>query len=81
MRHLKALAISLAIWIIGILLCGAWMMWDLEKHPVAPNADGSIPDSMMIPLMGFAVLWVIFLVVANTARWIFRRMKRQKSAF
>lgn len=54
------------------------MTWDLEKHPVLPNSDGSVPDSMMIPLMGFALLLAIFLLVTNFAAWIFRRWKSEK---
>jgi len=75
MQYLKIVLQNFIIWIIGIVLCGAWMMWDLERNPVPPNPGGSIPDSLMIPLMGFAFLLAIVLVVANLTAWIYGRFK------
>lgn len=75
MRYLKVFGLTFVIWIVGIALCGAWMIGDLEKNPVPPNPDGSIPDSIMIPLMGFAFLLAIVLIVANLAAFVYRRFK------
>ena len=83
MKFLKVLALNTIAWIAGVILFFYWVQWDLEKNPIPPNPDGSIPDSFMIWVFEFAIVFLLFLVLVNSgyvlARFLWRKFRRAKA--
>lgn len=76
MKLLKQVGLSILVWVVGVAAFSWWLMWDLERNPIPANPDGSIPDSAGIPIAGFALIFFIFVLVANIALWINRFFKK-----
>lgn len=70
---MKRFFINVLIWIAGCVIFSFWLLWDLERNPVLPNADGAIPDSPSLPIVIFAILFLLVIIIINLGLWIKRR--------
>ncbi len=67
---MKKLFVNFLIWIVGCAIVACLLTWELERNPIAPNADGSISDSASLPLFVFAILFLLMIISINLILWM-----------
>ncbi len=79
MSILKFIVRFLLIWITGIIVCAVVLIVESEINPIPSSLDGAIPDSLSIPLAGFSVLFLVFLIFFYVAKFFWNKIKNIRS--